>query len=734
MADRREIVPTASVGSDGDAVPHELVRDEMLHDLPEEDEDGTQGPDPEYTFWDEQIRAALIYENRWRSEALEAERLYFGPDNDPGKGGDAEAASKQNRITDKTALIHANIDVLRPLIYSDTPQPVARRRFHGDGRKDPVALHAAEVCQRLAEFMVDADGFDIAMEGARDDWLIAGRGQARAIYAAEIGLAEDGKTPVKIKEEVKARPVEWQRLTFAPSTSFEQAPWGAIEVPMTYRKVKERFGEEAAAAMTFDDLGLKQAARGISDEDQDRADMSADSSTGTATPSPFATAPVWEIWVRESQEVVWWSPNHKQGVLDKQPDPLGLERFFPFPRPLLATTKGQQMTPRPDIKYYERRATEIDVATEKMRTILDALSVSGLFPGQMQQEVKKLLSGRNEMVAVSDWVGLIEKGGSSSLIQWLPIEAMIRALQALAQMREQAKDAMFEASGVSDVMRASSDPSETATAQQIKGRYAGLRLSERQKRMAFFARDMLRIMVEIALEHFDLETIAEICQLDLPVTEAERLIMLARQEALQARFQSLMQAHQMIQTQAEQGLYQGPVPPAPEPPEQQHIPEASMQTVVARLRTDWGRKITVQIETQSTVLADEQADKEARIEFLSAFATFVSELAPLAGSGQFDYKTVKELLLFGVRGFPKSRTLESLITSLPDEPQGEPPEDTQVTVAKIKAEADRLLQEMEQKHELELEQLKLRGKVGADLVGKAAETMANPPERQKLAS
>ena len=743
----REIVPSSG-GSDA-ATPYDMSRGEALPEMDRDDE----GPSPEWQFWDDQIKAGLVHENRWRTEALDSERCYFGPDNDPGAGGDPSEASKTNVISDKTALIHATVDVLKPLIYSETPQPVVRRRFYGDGKPDPVALMAAEAGQRLAAYFVDNANFDLAMECARDDWLIAGRGAARVLYSAEFGqepamnpltgqplvdpaTGDTMMMPVKTKEEVKVAPLEWARVVFAPASSFEKAPWLAIEVPMTRTKVKARFGEEICDSMRFDSLGLKNASRGFGDEDRDSniTTASAAAVSGATAKTPFDTASVWEIWNREDGKVIWWSAAYTDGVLDEKEDPLGLEYFYPMPRPLLATAKGQEMTPRPDIKYYERRALEVDMATKKMKSILNALSVSGLFPGQMKQEVEKLLSGNNVMVPVSDWIGLLEKGGMSGMIQWLPIEAMIKALQALQLLRQQAKEAMFEASGVSDVMRATSDPSETATAQQIKGRYAGLRLSERQRRMAIYARDIIRLMLEIGLEHFDTETIADICAMDLPMTEMEREMMIAQQQAVQAQFEQLAQAHQQIAQLAEQGVWTDPVPPPPEPPELEKIPETSWEAVHDRLRTDYGRKITVTIETQSTVLADEQADKEARIEFLSAFATFVSELAPLAGSGQFDYKTVKELLLFGVRGFPKSRTLESLISSLPDEPKGKPPEDTAVTVAKMKGEIDKMLKEMEMADSEADRQHEMKMK-GVDVVARSAEMQAEaasaePPQPQ----
>lgn len=739
--DKRDIVPSYEAGAEGgDVVPHEPLSAFNGAD-PESDEQAeAQGPDQNWQFWKDQINAAIIHERRWRNEADASEVLYFGPDNDPGSSSD-DGTEPENRISDKTALIHGTIDVLRPLLYSESPQPVVRRRFRGDGGTDATDLMTAEVGQRIAEYIIDTTDFDDAMAAARDDWLIAGRGACRAFYKADVqevpqegAIGPDGQPvmmPQKISESVEVRTVEWRRLAIAAGHGWKQTPWIAFETPMTRTKIEQRFGEEVAASINFNNKGLSGQSRAPGDDDKASDMFSEETDSGALSNSPFDTANVWEIWNRETGEVIWWSESAR-AILDKEADPLELENFFPTPKPLLATTKGESMTPRPDIRYYERRAKEIDLASQKMKTILDALSVSGLFPGQMVEEVKKLLDGTNQMIPVSDWIKLMEKGGSGNMIQWLPLQHMIQALQALAQLREGAKQAMFEASGVSDIMRAQGDPSETATAQQIKGRYAGLRLQDRQKKMATYARDMLRIMVEIAVEHFDTETIAELTGLGLPIYEAERQAMIMQQQAQEQQFAMAMQVYQVAEQAVQAGQLQGPLPPPPPKPKQEKIPETSYELVHNRLRDDFRRKISLTIETQSTVLADEQADKEARIEFLGAFASFVSQLAPLAGSGQFDYKTVKELLMFGIRGFPKSRTLESMISNLPDEPQGKPQEDPAIIVAKIDAEVKKQIKEMDmandeadRAHELKLKGVDVITK-GAEMANEAANTP--PPQ------
>lgn len=566
--------------------------------------------------------------------------------------------------------------------------------------------------------------------GARDDWLIVGRGSARAIYKAEFEAQPqpDGTmADAKSRERVCPRHSEWRRTLYAPASSWHDMPWMAFEVPLSRAKIEKRFPEHASR-FAYNQKGLIDKGKAISDDDRETggfASLPSDES-GAPVPSPFDTALVWEIWVRETKEVLWWSPAAPGVILDRVTDPLGLENFYPSPAPLLATTRSASMTPRSDIRYYEKRAKEIEKASKKLASILDVISISGLFPGEMTSEVQKLLSGQNTMIPVAAWLKFLEKGGSGALIQWLPLREMITAAQALVTMREQARQAMFEASGVSDIMRAQGDPNETATAQQLKGRYAGLRLSERQRRMALFALDLLRIMVEIAFEHFDTATLAEIAGLDLPLTEAERQDAIQRQQMMQALYAKMVEANQAAEAE---GVAVQPLPP---PPEEVKIPATSWELVHDRLRSDFSRKITISIETQSTILSDEATDKEARIEFLNAFASLTSTLVPLAMGGQIDMKTVKELLMFGVRGFPKSRTIESHIANLPDEPPASPQqqEDTQVTVAKIRAETDLQIEQMrlddkeaERAHDMRMK--------GVDLIADAeqakAEAANEPP-------
>lgn len=768
------IVPEGTVAVGGEEIVPHAYADERLEREPETGEEAERaGPTDAWTFWSKQVGAALVHEKLFREEAEASEQMYFGPQKTVTATGEA---SQLPQINEKTALIHGNIDVLKPLVYSDTPQPIVRRRFNGDHKRDETQLMATEAVQRLASYILDTEGFDAAMEAARDDWLIAGRGVATALYKATFAASTDPVTgaPVqrKAEERVMPRHREWKRVLFCPGHAWEDMPWLALENSMTRSQIEKRFPDHAQY-FSYNTAGLIGSSEAAEDDDKlsgSLARMTGEDRTNATTISPFDTATVWEIWNRDEKRVIWWSPDCKSDVLDTIDDPLGLENFYPMPAPLLSTTKGRRLTPRPDIRYYEARAEEVEIASRKMSELLSIIAVAGLIPAQDADKFVDLFKGKNQLIPVQAWLTMMQKGSMSELVQWLPLEPIVRALQALQQLREQAKNAMFEASGVSDIMRAQGDPNETATAQQIKGRYAGLRTSQRQKRMAIFALDMLRILLDMATGLFSTEFLAEICGLDLPLTEAERLGEIQRREDEMQRYLKMAELHQAATQMAEEQaaaqaqaqaaapppadpmlaglpgmetpdpMAQAMAPPAmeppldpgppPEPPKyDKPVPDTSWELVHANIKSDLRRKISISIETDSTVLADEVSDKEQRVEFINAFAGFVQTLLPLTSTGQIPMATMKEMLLFGVRGFPKSRTLETLISQLPDEVQSQPQqEETAITVAKIRAEVEDMLQQRELAHETKMKGIELLQDAAHGALSEVAAAPDLPPD------
>lgn len=703
-------------------------------------ENSSEAPDPdqEWCYWDKVIRAAYVHEETFRREAKACEREYFGR---------SEALMDEGMVhqdTD-TNILKATIDTLKPLIYSDDPDPIVRRRFGGDNSdNDPTERVAGIVCQRLAQYMIETSGFREAMELARDDRLVPGRATVRVAYEAEWGQKTSvvrglyGTTTltqtVKTGERVVVLHNPWQRFLMGPASTWREVPWVAYEMTRTKQQIAKRFSPEIAEEMDYPINGLKdQDATSARDGSPIwKAETGTQDGSGDDEPSVHDQCVVYEIWERATKQVIWWSPNYKRSVLDKIDDPLEIDGFFSCPKPMLATTIAGKMTPRPDPVYYRARIKEIDDATRRLRKMMDQIILKGFFPGSEESRLKTLFSSETDlMVPVEEWAAFMDKGGAQNLVQWLPIDMVIQAAQALISMREQAKNGLYEISGISDIVRGQTDPNETASAQNLKSNYASVRLRSRQGEMNRFARDTIQIMVDVAFQLFDTATIADIVNYKMFMTEAD----LAQMNTMvdQAKQQHAMMA--MAAQQAGQ--------PAPPPPKFPKYEQTSWERVHEVLRSDLNRKYSLQIETDATILADQEQDKKNRIEFLSALNGMLQQMVPAVKMGVMKVDMLKELMLFGVRGFPNSLPLEGLIEAMPDDfqqDQGPNPELVKAEMeAKLKAHITQLqeatdkfiaqldsqtkltMQEREHQHEKVLE--------GAAIVADAARAGAAPVQQ-----
>jgi hypothetical protein len=90
----------------------------------------------------------------------------------------------------------------------------------------------------------------------------------------------------------------------------------------------------------------------------------------------------------------------------------------------------------------------------------------------------------------------------------VPIDIWMAALDKLFLAREQIKQAIYEIMGISDIMRGATKASETATAQRIKGSMGVSRLEDQRVAAANFVRDLLRLKAEVIAQNFDATTLS----------------------------------------------------------------------------------------------------------------------------------------------------------------------------------------------------------------------------------
>jgi hypothetical protein len=142
-------------------------------------------------------------------------------------------------------------------------------------------------------------------------------------------------------------------------------------------------------------------------------------------------------------------------------------------------------------------------------------------------------------------------------------------------------------------------------------------------------------------------------------------------------------------------------------------PEKLAETIAAveLLRDERLRSFRIDIETDSTIEPDENAEKQRRTEFVTAVGGFMREAMPLAATAPALAPVMSETLLFLVRGYRAGRMMEDTIEKAAEQmqqqaqqaqqqPQADPA--AAADAAKAQGEQQRLVMDRE-RHGVEIE-------------------------------
>lgn len=556
------------------------------------------------TSWLRELSLSSQHEDKWRKRAKKVIDRY--------RDEEADDDTRTSRFN----ILFSNTEVLRGVIYQKSPIPDVRRRFLD---KDQAGREAAQVLQRALSYCADSYDFDDVMAGVVEDYLLPGRGQAKIKYIPtfapmtnEAGEAvmDDKGEPVQqvVYETVETEYVEWEMFRMSPAKRWSKVRWVAFGELLTRDELKDQFGDKG-----------KRCTLDWKPKEEESDDM-------------FKRALVWSIWDKTSKKVhvvCKGLPGERLAVKD---DPLGLEQFFPCPKPVYSIRNTSSMIPIPEYAQYQDQALELDNLTARIDALTDALRRRGVYDASFPELGKLAAAGDNEFIAIEKFVNLAEKGGIESAIYEAPIEGIAKVLIHLMEQREAVKQIIYEVTGIADIVRGVSNSSETLGAQELKARYANSRTGPRQKDIQIFARDLFRLKAEIISEKFSSQTLATMTGFDLAQNDAEK-------QALQLQAQATQQA-----------------------PDKLNKP--TWEQITKILRDDKLRGFRVDIETDSTVMPDAATEQKNRIELLGAISQFVTDIAPAVQSGAIPMDLAKEMLTFGVRAFKVSPQLEDALDSI----------------------------------------------------------------------
>lgn len=596
--------------------------------------------DKDVNEWLDQIADADKREKNYRKEAQLCVDIY-----EAGKGRQNEEVAYN--------ILYANTMTLSPALYNSTPRPVVRPRFKG--KATPLAIASARVLQNVLEYVAKNDQpeyttYDDLMKSALIEALVPGRGLTRFKYDAqieELPQAEPGAQPLKnlVYENVCGEEVPWDRIRLGYAKSWVKVPWIAFEHFFTREECVKNFGK----------AGNSIQLTAVPKDDGDKENKLPADAEG----AKFAH--VWEIWDKATKEVLFVSDGAKS-VIKRVPDPLKLEGFYPLPKPMQLFDKISSMVPKPIFMLYEEQARELNSVTIRIGKLTRALKIRGYYDGTLQDMAKLMESEDNTLIPAMNTAAMQQGMTLDKAIWLMPIEKIITVLQQLYLNRMQCKQTIYEITGIADIMRGSTQASETLGAQEIKQSWGTLRLKRMQKEVARYACDSLRMQAEIVGNHFNVQTLQQMTGLPYP-TQAEKM-------------QVQMQAQQMQMQPGPDGQ------PAQLPPEMQEVLDSpTWEEILQVLRNDVLRNFLVTIETNSTIDAEATEDRENVTEFMNAMGQLLSGLVPLIEKGMMPFGMAKQFMLAVTQKFRFGAEVEEYIKGMAEPP---PPKDP----VQAKAEAD----------------------------------------------
>lgn len=621
--------------------------------------------------WKLELKLAAKREESWRKKARDVCKQY----------------TPENPVANSFNILWTNTETLRQAVYNSLPKPEVKRRYNDE---DMVGKAVSQVLTRALEFCQDAYDFDAVLKGDVLAMLLPGRAVSRVRYVPslrQVGVedgmgddgypeaaheeddeepeheAQEGETEELDWEQVVVERVQWDDFRMSAGRCWDDVCWVAFRHHLNREELEDKFG----------DVGSQVPLDSVADEDvKEQSDLE----------PIFKTAEVWEIWNKDEKQVVWIAQGYPK-PLKIQADPLSLRNFWPCPRPLYAIEQHDSLVPATLYGQYEQQAKELNRVSRRINGLVEALRVRGIYDATLTELGELMKAGDNELVPAANVTALLERGGLEKAIWMMPIQQAALVLKELYQQREATKAVIYEITGIADIMRAASDPTETFGAQKLKTTWGTQRLQRMQREVQRYIRDIIRLKAELISEKFQPETLAAMTLVDLP-TDADV------QQQLQAQMGQYQQA-------AMQAAQQGqPPPPPPQPPQ-----VVTWEVVIETMRNDAARTYRIDIETDSTLSASQDDDLAGISQLMAGVSQLFQGLMPVVQAGAMPVEAVKEIVMAAVRRARMGSAVEDALSKMQPPP---PPSQDNTEAQKLQLQAQQHAAELQQ--EAQLEQMK----------------------------
>ena len=681
-------------------------------------------------FWHSQIEQSDKHEKPFRQRGEKIIERYR----------DEEKTAGAQRY----ALLWANTQLNLAALIGQIPSPDVSRRWINDSA---VIRDAAEVMQKgMAHPMDDPS----SVRGIRDGVLegsLPGRGVLRVRYEAEFEEVETGRVeqvinelgqpimrPVmvetedgtlvpeteerKASERVYLQRVYWQDYRQAVGRCPDDVWWQAYRHHKTRDELIEDFGNDVGKKIPLVvTTGQPSSSIGKNEDGVSENDT---------LPAAFGRAELWEIWNKKDKTVIWIAKGYND-IIKEEPPAIDLEGFYDCAAPLTLYTTTDNNIPLAEYAFYQELTREIDDLQKRIAGIVSSCRVVGFYHAALKDfgDLSRITDGtfyptdEKLMFATADG----SAPGLERLITSLPIERWASIVPLLSNRMEQLKQAVFEITGFSDLLRGQTRASETLGAQNLKAQFGSFRLLPKQRAVQEWLEGTYAICGEIIAEMFDAETITRMTGIGQPKEFEAWLEEQGGMPEAEDQEQAALIQEQLAQQY--QAYAEG---------EAEHFDQ-----VMAFLRDNRMRSFRVNVELDELARPDRQAMQAMQAEAMSQTTQFMNALEsvpqPIVPAMLAMYKSwvrnfklggdTEDLIDEAIEGYP--RFIEQIEQSQQEaqqraEEQAQQPSpdavvksQTDQAIAELKAQTDVHIAELREQVKAAVEELKIGSGTGNDV-------------------
>lgn len=532
-------------------------------------------------YWQDEVDSAIKSREKFYEVARESLELYQGNN---FFNAEEYSSSLETDTARRINIWWSLVNTLLPAYYSRTPKVEARDRDYAGTRE---STFLALLTEKFLQYQLDEElDFHATAIKAVQQWMLVGE------MCLWCRVDYDRKYDDRSRGKLVLESLHYKDFLRPALRDCDPIPWKARRAYMDKEKAEALFGTKKAADLEYIYVS------GIEDHDKrsERKKYGDEEEGGKAE--------VFEIWCDDSQKV--YRVTRGGDFFHESEPPAFFRGFFPCVD-LQSSTSVDSNVPIGDFKIARDLILEVERLSSRVQATGQAIRCNFLYDKTLGSQVQQLFEGDLNGLPLENFPSSPGSKGLDGALWFPPNDKYIQQLQILLSARSEAMQRLYEIIPASDLIRGVTNAVETATAQQLKSNYSGLRFSLRQKQLIATLAEALDKLSDLAPQVFQFEEVFQI-----------------------ANGQALIAETGQVDPQILQQLY----------------------------FDIKNKSYSIEITADSMVELDERADRQERTDFLKSAGQFLQQLEPIMAKYPSFTQPASELLTFVLKSYRAGKELE----------------------------------------------------------------------------